>query len=214
MMVGASSATSESNLEAGGFVKGVAIALVTQNQDPDGLCRVKVRYPWHSDSAESYWARLAVPMAGKDRGMVFLPEVGDEVLVIFEREDMRFPLILGGLWNGKEKPPESNGSGKNDIRVIKTRKGHTLLFDDNASKGRIELRLNDGKKLAIDDDGITVDDSAGNTLKIDSKGGAVTVEAKAKLSLKAQTIEVVGTAGLKLMSSANVTIQGSMIMIN
>lgn len=214
MMVGASSATSESNLEAGGFVKGVAIALVTQNQDPDGLCRVKVRYPWHSDSAESYWARLAVPMAGKDRGMVFLPEVGDEVLVIFEREDMRFPLILGGLWNGKEKPPESNGSGKNDIRVIKTRKGHTLLFDDNASKGRIELRLNDGKKLAIDDDGITVDDSAGNTLKIDSKGGAVTVEAKAKLSLKAQTIEVVGTAGLTLKSSANVTIQGSMIMIN
>ncbi len=214
MMDGSANAASETNLESGGFVKSVAIALVTQNQDPEGLCRIKVRYPWHSDSAESYWARLAVPMAGKDRGMVFLPEVGDEVLVVFEREDMRFPFVLGGLWNGKDKPHESNSSGKNDIRAIKTRKGHTLLFDDNSSKGRIELKLNDGKKLAIDDDGIKLDDGAGNSLEIDSKGGSMTIKAATKLTLKASTIALEATTGLTLNSSATVTIKGSMVNIN
>ena len=96
----------ETNHEAGGYLKGVSIGLVTQNQDPDGLCRVKVRFPWHDKPTESYWARLAVPMAGDDRGVVMIPEVGDEVLVAFEREDLRFPYVLGGLWNGKDKPPK------------------------------------------------------------------------------------------------------------
>src|SRR5215813_7878222 len=82
---------------SGGFVKGIAIALVTQNEDPEGLCRVKVRYPWHGKPADSYWARLTMPMAGKDRGLVLIPEVGDEVVVGFEREDLRFPYVLGAV---------------------------------------------------------------------------------------------------------------------
>ena len=51
--------------EAGGYLKGVAVALVTQNKDDEGLCRVKVRFPWHDKPRESHWARLATPMAGK-----------------------------------------------------------------------------------------------------------------------------------------------------
>ena len=62
-------ATSEITHESG-YAKGVAVAIVTQNQDEDGLCRVKVRYPWHDKPRESYWARLAVQMAGKGRGTV------------------------------------------------------------------------------------------------------------------------------------------------
>lgn len=213
-MSGPTAAPSETSLEAGGFVKGVAVALVTQNKDPDGLGRVKVRYPWHSQPTESYWARIAVPMAGNNRGAEFLPEVGDEVLVAFEREDPRFPYVLGGLWNGKDKPPETNANGQNDIRVIKTRKGHTLLFDDNTSKGRIELKLNDGKKLVIDDDGIKLDDGAGNSLAIDSKGGSMTVQAATKLTLKAPSIVVESSGTLTLKATATVTLQGAMININ
>ena len=74
---------------------GVVVGLVTNNQDPDKLGRVKVRFPWLGDSDESAWARLATPMAGKDRGLYFLPEVDDEVLVVFEHGDLRFPYILG-----------------------------------------------------------------------------------------------------------------------
>jgi uncharacterized protein involved in type VI secretion and phage assembly len=204
----------ETSLEAGGFVKGVALALVTENRDPDGLARVKVSYPWHSQPAESYWARIAVPMAGDGRGAVFLPEVGDEVLVVFEREDMRFPYVLGGLWNGKDKPPESNSGGHNDIRVIKTRKGHTLLFDDNSSKGRIELRLADGKRLSIDDDGIALDDAAGNRLSLDAKGGAVTLEAASQLTLKAPAISVQASGTLTLNARASTVIKGTPVAIN
>ena len=111
---------------SGGFVKGIAIALVTQNKDPEGLCRVKVRYPWHDKPADSYWARLTMPMAGKDRGLVLIPEVGDEVVVGFEREDLRFPYVLGALWNGQDKPPIANDDGKNDKRILKSRKKHYL----------------------------------------------------------------------------------------
>src|SRR5215470_10720504 len=103
----------ETSHESGGYVKGVAIALVTQNRDDDNMCRVKVRYPWHENSSDSYWARLVTPMAGNGRGLVLIPEVGDEVLVAFEREDIRFPYILGALWNGKDKPPLANEDGNN-----------------------------------------------------------------------------------------------------
>lgn len=202
----------ETDHEAGGYVKGAALALVTQNKDPDGLGRVKVRYPWHSQSAESYWARVATPMAGKGRGLVLLPEVGDEVLVIFEREDLRFPYVLGGLWNGKEQPPERNADGKNNIRLLKTREGHMLLFDDG-SPGRIELKLKDGKKLHIDDDGLEITDGSGNSIKIDSKGGTITVQSSTSLTLKSPQISVESSGPLSL-KGATVTIQGTPISLN
>src|SRR5689334_21767317 len=98
----------ETDLEAGGVVKGVAIALVTQNKDEQNLCRVKVSFPWHEKPSESYWARLSAPMAGPERGLAFIPEVGDEVVVALEREHLRFPIVIGALWNGKDKPPRFN----------------------------------------------------------------------------------------------------------
>jgi uncharacterized protein involved in type VI secretion and phage assembly len=203
----------EASLEAGGYVKGVAIAIVTQNHDPDGLGRVKVRFPWYSTTHESTWARMAVPMAGAEQGTYFLPEVDQEVLVAFEREDVRFPIVIGGLWNGKAKPPLSNDDGKNDQRVIRSRKKHHLLFDDG-SKGVVELRLNDGKKVTIDDDGIRADDGQGNKIAIDSNSGAMSLEAKGKLSIKAASISLEATGALEMKSSATMTIRGSLVQIN
>ena len=82
----------ETTLEAGGHAKGVAVAIVRDNKDTSGLGRVKVSFPWHSQPQESYWARVATPMAGNERGIYFIPEVNDEVLVAFERGDVRFPV--------------------------------------------------------------------------------------------------------------------------
>jgi uncharacterized protein involved in type VI secretion and phage assembly len=86
-----------------GRITGVVIGIVTNNQDPDRLGRVKVRFPWLSGGTESHWARVATPMAGNGRGLYFLPEVDDEVLVLFERGDVRFPFVIGALWNGKDQ---------------------------------------------------------------------------------------------------------------
>jgi uncharacterized protein involved in type VI secretion and phage assembly len=202
----------ESTHESGGYLKGVAIAVVTQNRDPDGLGRVKLKFSWESEPRESDWARCAVPMAGKDRGTYFLPEVGDEVLVAFEREDMRFPYVLGALWNGQDAPPDNNSDGKNDRRVIKSRKGHTLTFDDG-EQGSVELRLQDGKHLKIDDQGLVLEDGKGNKVSIQSSG-AISIEATQSLTLKAPTItlDAAGTAELK--AGATMTVRGGLVQIN
>jgi uncharacterized protein involved in type VI secretion and phage assembly len=204
--------TNETGLETGGFARGLAVAIVTQNQDPDGLGRVRVRFPWF-DEKESHWARLAAPMAGKDRGLVLIPEVDDEVLVGFEREDLRFPYILGGLWNGVDTPPYANDDGNNDTRLLKSRKGHTLTFDDG-DHGVVELRHENGGFVKLTDDGITVDDGQGNTVSIDNKSGGMKLQASGSLEIKAATITIEATGTLDLKANATMTIRGALVNIN
>jgi uncharacterized protein involved in type VI secretion and phage assembly len=199
--------------EPGGYVKGLAIAIVTQNKDDEKMCRVKVRYPWHEKPRDSYWARLATPMAGNDRGLVLIPEVGDEVLVAFEREDLRFPYVLGALWNGKDKPPFANDDGKNDKRILKSRKKHYLLFDDG-TRGVVELVHEKGRKVVFNDDGFAVQDEKGNVVKVDSNSGAMTIEAKGQLNIKATSIVIEATGTLEVKASATLTIRGSLVNIN
>ena len=203
----------ETRIEEGGSAKGVAPAIVRVNQDDSGMGRVKVSYPWHSEPKNSYWARIAMPMAGKDRGAYFLPEVGDEVLVAFERGDVRFPYIIGALWNGVDKAPATNADGNNDVRMIKTRKGHKLTFDDG-QKGLVRLELNDGKKLEIDDEGMKLDDGAGNSLVIESRRGAVTIKAATSLSIQAPKIEIKASGMLSVDGGATLTLKGGTVMIN
>jgi uncharacterized protein involved in type VI secretion and phage assembly len=203
----------ETTLEAGGYAKGVAVAIVTQNHDPERLCRVKVRYPWYDQPRESYWARLSVPMAGKDRGVVMIPEVGDEVLVAFEREDLRFPYVLGGLWNGVDTPPETNADGKNDKRIVKSRKGHYLLFNDG-TPGVVDLAHVSGKKVIFNDDSVCLQDERGNHFRIDSASGAIDINASGALTIKASTITIEASATMEIKASATMTIKGAMVMIN
>lgn len=133
----------------------VVVGLVTNNNDPQNRGRVKVKFPWLGDNTESHWARIAAPMAGKNRGFYFLPEVDDEVLVAFEHGDMRRPYIVGALWNEKDTVVEPNNKatsgGKTEHRIIKTRVGHTLLFDEKRgiftkTQANNHLDLNDAER--------------------------------------------------------------------
>lgn len=204
----------ETQHETGGYIKGVAIALVTQNNDDEKLCRVKVSFPWHDQPRESYWARLSVPMAGNDRGVVMIPEVGDEVLVAFEREDLRFPYILGGLWNGQDKPPITNDDGNNDKRIIKSRDGHFLLYNDNSSSGEVILSHKNEGRIAFKKDGWVVEDKNGNKVEVNSNSGAMTIEAKGELNIKAASITIAVTGTVKVTASSTMTLSGSMVNIN
>jgi phage baseplate assembly protein gpV len=85
---------------------GVVVGLVTNNKDPDKLGRVKVKFPWLADDVESNWARVAYPMGGKERGYWWIPEINDEVLVTFFHGDANCPFVIGGLYNGPDKPPK------------------------------------------------------------------------------------------------------------
>jgi uncharacterized protein involved in type VI secretion and phage assembly len=194
-------------------MKGVAVAIVTQNSDPDQLGRVRIRFPWYEKPNESYWARIAVPMAGNQQGAYFVPEVNQEVLVAFEREDMRFPFVVGALWNGHEPPPTNNSDGKNDERLIRSRSGSQLLFNDGA-QGLVELKLHDGKKVAFDDDGIRLEDGKGNSVSIQSASGAIDIEAMGQLTIKAAAIKLEAAGPFELKAGATMTIRGTLVQIN
>jgi len=195
---------------------GVAVGIVTNNQDPDGLGRVRVRFPWLDDAAESFWARVASPMAGEARGVYFLPEVEDEVLVAFQHGRPEAPVILGGLWNGKAKPPASNDDGKNNLRVIKSRSGHLVRLDDSDGKEKIEIIDKSGNnKLVID--------TAANTVTIAADADVVIQSTNGKIALSGKTVEIKSTSGevavtsaaaMTVEATADLTLKGQMVNIN
>jgi uncharacterized protein involved in type VI secretion and phage assembly len=112
-------------------VNGVAIGLVTNVNDPEKLGRIKVNLPWLDESYESDWIRIATFMAGDGRGSFFMPEVNDEVLVAFEHGDARFPIVIGFLWNGRDRPPADHVRD----RVFKSKNGHSIRFLDSTPAG-------------------------------------------------------------------------------
>ena len=126
---------------------GVVVAIVKNLQDPDGQGRIEVQFPWLSDSLRSSWAPVAAPLAGKQRGLYFMPEVDDEVLVAFEHGSFDHPYIVGYLWNGKDIPPESDANN----RVIVTPGGHTLRFEDGDGGKKVLLKSSSGQAITLDD---------------------------------------------------------------
>ena len=203
----------ETDAREPGSMRGVSVAVVSQNQDPDGLGRVKVKFHWRENPDESQWARIAVPMAGGDRGTWFLPEVGDEVLVICDAEQVDHPYVIGALWNGQDSPPETNSDGNNDIRKIRSRSGHEIIFDDGA-QGRIDIHLSDNKRVRMDPDGILISDDHGNEVEIQSQAGTISIKSNSKLSIQSQVIDIKANGAMTLQATGTLTIQGSLVKIN
>lgn len=204
-----------------GRMYGVATGIVTGNNDPDKLGRVKVRFPWLSDQNETDWVQMTVFMAGGGRGSFFLPEVGDEVLVAFEHGDINRPYVIGALWNGKDGPPETNQDGQNNIRKIRSRSGHEILFNDNntAMQEKIEIKTKAGHQIVLDDSAgqekIEITDKTGsNKIIIDSVQNSINIECQMQLKIKANIAEIEGTGSLTLKSNGVLTIQGSLVKIN
>lgn len=202
-----------------GTVEGVAIGLVTNNQDPEKLGRVKVKYPWQEGPRESYWARIAVMAAGKDRGTVWLPEVGDEVLLSFDKGSIEHPFVIGSLWNGKDVPPEKNDDGNNDTKLIKTRSGHQVKFSDKSGEEKIEIKTKGGHVLLMDDKAgsakVEIKDSSGqNKLTIDTTGNSITIESGLSLKIKSQSIDIEAGASMNIKASGTLSIQGALVRIN
>ena len=169
----------------------LVIGIVSDNQDPQNLGRVKVTYPWLSPDHASDWARVVSVGAGKQRGIQFLPCVGDEVLVGFELGDLRFPYVLGGLFNGQDHPPQKNSEAAQNGKVKRN------LIRDGAGN-LIELH---------DEGGLTLRDKTGNMLHLDSKSKQVVIEAKGDLALKA-------SGNVSIEAQGQVTIKGTQIKLN
>jgi len=199
-------------------IYGVVIGVVTNNQDPDGLGRVKVRLPWLSKEHESNWARVTAPMAGNDRGLYLLPEVDDEVLVAFEHGRAEFPYILGSLWNGKDKPPGKNDGGKNSVRLLKSRSGHVVRLDDTDGGEKIEIVDAKGKQSIVFDTAAgSLTLTADQDVVIESKNGLLKLSGNkgVEITAPAGAGRLEAQQGLDVKSSGGqVNVKGTVINLN
>jgi uncharacterized protein involved in type VI secretion and phage assembly len=178
----------------GGRWYGCHVALVSDIKDPDGQGRVKVTLPWAPDAdggRYEVWARLATMMAGNNRGSWFVPDVNDEVLVVFEGGDPRRPYVVGALWNGKDSPPESmDGGGNNYKKVLRSRNGVKVTLDDQDGQEKLVCETPGGQKITLQDGpgSVEIVDSNGNSIKLESAG--VTVTASAKVTVNASSVAI------------------------
>ncbi|HWU86294.1 MAG TPA: phage baseplate assembly protein V [Kofleriaceae bacterium] len=191
------------------------IALVTDNKDPSKLGRVKIKIPVLSNQDATWWAPIVMIGAGKNRGWFFIPEVDDEVLVMFEHGDVNRPIVIGALWNGKDKPPDKNPGG-NPRRMIKSRAGSKITFDDDkeqmiiedgTGKGRITF---DAKANKITIESLTGDvcfQSPTGDMKIVAKEAEL--KATSNLEIHAGSTMAWGTDGKATIKGSDVTCSGS-----
>lgn len=179
---------------------------VTNINDPDGLNRVQVKILSHdgfSDQASQLWSRVAVPFAGNNRGAFMIPEVGDEVLLTFVNGDSRYPVVIGSLWNGRDRAPETLGGAGNEIDrwSIVGKAGTRIAIEEPASgQPTIKLTTPNGVSAELTDmgGGKIVCHGAGTTITVDSSG--VSIQCPGKVKIEASTLEV--SAGMVTVNAA------------
>ena len=189
----------------GGLFYGAYPAVVTDVNDPDGQGRVKVSLPWSPDPGGAQytaWARLATLMAGNNRGSWFIPDVDDEVLVVFAGGDPRHPCVVGAMWNGRDTPPHSmDGGGRNYVKKLRSRNGVQITMDDADGQEQMILETPGGQRMTLKDGpgAVEIVDSNGNSLKLETSG--ITITASAKITINAgATVDV--TASMVKVSAA------------
>ncbi|MBD2524173.1 VgrG-related protein [Nostoc sp. FACHB-133] len=191
------------------------VGIVTDNKDPEKMGRVKVKFPTLTEDHTSDWARVVAVGAGNNRGFDCLPEVNDEVLVGFEHGDIHRPYVIGGVWNGKDAPPErvsdSVSSGVR-LRTIKTRVGHVLQFveeDKGSSKTGIRVETKDGHKIYLNDSQscIEIETKGGHKIKMDDMAKSVSVKSTGNMSLDA-------AGNIDITANGVITVKGAMIRLN
>lgn len=201
-------------LGGGGRLLAVVPGVVTNNQDPDNLGRVKVKFPWLAEGEESAWARLVSPVAGAKRGLFWLPEVGDEVLLAFEHGDPGRPYVLGGLWNGVDTPPTDAGDGR-DVRVLKSRSGHLVRLDDSDGAEKIEIvDKSGGNSIVLDTAANTITLTSGKDIQLKAPQGKILLEAQEIQVRSSAATKVEASGSLTVQASGSLTLKGSTVMIN
>ncbi|MCG3211086.1 MAG: hypothetical protein FOGNACKC_04723 [Anaerolineae bacterium] len=219
----ASRLLSSANGSSANQIQGVVTAKVISLEDPEQLGRVQVMYPWlpkyKGADLASNWARLASPMAGKDRGLYYLPEVDDEVLVAFEHGDPNFPYIVGMLWNQKDKPPTGTAQivakdkKKVNQRVLCSRSGHKIILDDTDGKEQIIIQDKTEKnKIVIDSKKNSMTINVEKDLTIVANGNA-SIESTGELSLKSKKDVSIECAKLTIKASGAAKVEGAQMEI-
>jgi Rhs element Vgr protein len=210
-------------------VHGLQAGVVTVlENDPKSEFRIKVKLPAINPNDEGLWARIALPDAGNNRGFMFMPEIGDEVIVGFMNEDPRNPVILGML-HSSVKPAPFAATDSNNQKAMVTRSGMKISFDDD--KKSVEISTPAGFVFHLDEDQkeILLEDTNRNKIKMNSDG--ITLESGKDVIIKATNgnvtfdginitqkasaqLKIEGSAGVEAKSSGTMVIKGSIVQIN
>jgi len=155
-------------------------AIVTDNHDPKGLGRIRMKFHWMNGAEKSPWVRVTSPHGGGGKGMHFIPEIGEEVIVGFEGDSPLKPYIIGTVYHGKANNSYSNGG--NDVKALQTRSGNKIIMND--SEGSVFIEDKDGNSIH--------NDGKGNVTVLANKTITL-VTGKSKIFMKEDgTIEITG----------------------
>ncbi|GEM56370.1 hypothetical protein B0A58_00180 [Flavobacterium branchiophilum NBRC 15030 = ATCC 35035] len=190
-------------------------AVVVDNNDPKGTGRIRVKMEWQQGSMRTPWLRVMTPDAGSsaevgtNRGMVFIPEIGDHVLLGFRHNDPNRPLVIGSLFHGKNS---SGGGAKNKEKSLRSKTGNNITLDDSIGKGAVLINDAIGNSLTFDGSGntvaqagdtnvINVGKSAESHFKMD-KDGNIALEGKNSFKV------TVGKSILELLADGTINLNG------
>src|SRR3954466_6332700 len=179
-------------------IRGLQLAIVVDNNEGESNpgYRVKVKFPWLNDQESTFWARIAIPMSGNERGTYVLPEIDDQLLVVFEHGDVERPIVVGALWSKKQEPVEVNDSGKNNTKLIKSKVGHRIIFDDKQGAEKITI----------------VDSTKKNKIILDSVNKIVKIESDGDIEVKAKTNVIMHSNALKVGTTDGITGKGQSLL--
>jgi uncharacterized protein involved in type VI secretion and phage assembly len=189
------------------FGSQLVIGVVTNNQDPENMGRVRVQYPALADDAEGTWARIATLSAGNERGVLMLPVVGEEVLIGFEHDDTTRPYVLGSLFNGQDTPGDDLLHGQDGSFVVRSDKQILATSKEDTS-------VTSGGKLLIE-----VTDNVEEKYKQDwtnETTGKASLKATQPFEIDGQNVTIKGQAQIDIEGSATVTLKcgGSQIQLS
>jgi uncharacterized protein involved in type VI secretion and phage assembly len=197
----------------GAFAPGITVGTVSDTNDPQGLGRIRVLLSLKGPQIQSDWLQIMSFFAGPDCGAFFMPQKGDSVLLAFADADPSKPYVLGFLWNGAQKPPVPQAR-QQELRVIKTKLGKTIQFDDGA-QGNITIIDNKNNKVVID--------TATNKITLESQGD-IEINAKGKITISGAQVLVQTTpgtvkadlsaTGMQLNGGTSIKLNAAMIDLN
>lgn len=195
-------------------IYGVTVGIVTNVNDPEKQGRVKLKLPLRECENETDWVRIASIMAASDLGAFFLPEVNDEVLVAFNEGNVREPFVIGALWNPQSPPPAYTVGDKVNMRKLKTRSGHEIIFTEESGKEKIEILTPGGHSLTMDDEAKKIDFKNGtgnNNLLIEGQSNKISINSDQKILLKANSssVEIDKSGGITIKSTGSIKIESS-----
>lgn len=192
---------------------GVCEGIVHKADDPEHLGRIKVSFPWFDGGMIVEWCRVMQFHAGNGYGSFFIPEVGDEVLIGFVHGDMRLPIVLGGLYNGKDKPSTYHDGTQKDEKLIRTKGGHQILLNDTAKSKQVKVTTAAGHKVDLNDQDkrIRIESSKGIAVTLDDGAGTLTIETPTGQSIVLDGSKItVKAAGEIVLDGSSVKVGGDL----